>query len=210
MEPFRIHGDAYYVGTRGLGAILITSPEGHILIDGGLPNSAPRISENIEALGFDIADVRLILNSRVHYDHAGGIAALRRASGARVMASERSAPVLESGRVGRDDPQYRLAFDFPAVSGVERFDDGATLRVGPLAVTAHRTAGHTPGGTTWSRESCEGDRCLSDVLITTHPGASSLWDRFEAGAAGLVDPDACRAYAERSRRRLEERLRAEG
>src|SRR5690606_22889772 len=120
QSPFRIHGDTYYVGTRGLAALLITSPEGHVLIDGGLPNSAPLILESVRALGFDPADIRLLLNSHVHFDHAGGIAALQHASGARVAASAASAPVLESGESEADDPQHGVLLGFPAVADVQR------------------------------------------------------------------------------------------
>src|SRR5690606_3712231 len=115
QAPFKVFGNTYYVGTRGLSSLLITSPEGHILIDGGLPNSAPLILQNVSSLGFDVADVELILNSHAHFDHAGGIAALQRASGALVVASAPSAPVLASGEVGHDDPQHSSAFLFPAV-----------------------------------------------------------------------------------------------
>lgn len=162
-RPFRVHGNTYWVGTRGLGSVLITSPDGHVLIDGGLPDSAPMILESIRALGFDPRDVKLIVNSHAHFDHAGGIAALQRATGARVAASPASAPVLESGAVGPDDPQYGLAFDMPAVPTVDVVADGDTVHAGPLSLTAHFTAGHTPGGTSWSWRSCDPDRCLDFV-----------------------------------------------
>jgi metallo-beta-lactamase class B len=250
--PARLFGNTYYVGTEGLSSILITSPEGHVLIDGGLPDTAPLIIANIETLGFDIADVELILNSHAHYDHAGGIAALQQASGARVAASGPSAAVLTTGVVSADDPQAAIAFDFPAVrSQVERFVDGATVRVGALGVTAHLTPGHTPGGTTWAWQSCEAGRCLDfvyadsqtpvsadgfrysdspaypnavadfrrghavleslrcDVLLTPHPSASRLWERAAAGADGLVDPTACRRYAQSAREQLDRRLATE-
>ena len=85
--PFRIFGNTWYVGTRGLGSILIAGDSGHILIDAGLPESAPLIEQSIRSLGFRVEGVRLILNSHAHYDHAGGIAALQRAAGARVAAN---------------------------------------------------------------------------------------------------------------------------
>jgi hypothetical protein len=88
QEPFRIYGNTYYVGVRGLSSILITSPQGHVLIDGDLPASAPKIVASIKALGFRIKDVKLILNSHVHHDHAGGIGELQRLSGASVAASK--------------------------------------------------------------------------------------------------------------------------
>lgn len=164
-EPVRVFGNTYFVGTEGLSAVLITSDAGHILLDGGLPQSAPLIEANIRALGFALKDVRLILNSHEHYDHAGGIAALQRASGARVAASPAAARAFHLGHPLPDDPQYRsgLKTPYPAVKTVETIADGATLKVGPLEVRAHFTPGHTPGATTWSWQSCEGSRCVDIV-----------------------------------------------
>jgi metallo-beta-lactamase class B len=176
--PVRIHGNTYYVGTAGLTALLITSPQGHVLIDGALPNSAPLILRNIRELGFDVRDVRLILNSHVHFDHAGGIAALQQASGARVAASGPSAPVLETGTSAAGDPQHGELLDFPAVRNVQRFVEGETLRVGPIAVTPHLTPGHTPGGTTWTWQSCENGVCLNLVYADSHTPISADGFRF--------------------------------
>lgn len=183
QRPFRIHGTTYYVGTRGLGALLITSPDGHVLIDGGLPNSAPLILENVRALGFEVRDIRLILNSHVHYDHAGGIRAIQLASGARVAMTAPSAAVMERGSVGPDDPQHAIAFDVPAVPGVARVAHGDSLRVGPLTLTAHLTAGHTPGGTTWSWDSCEAGRCLRLVYADSQTPISADGFRFTGSSA---------------------------
>src|SRR5690348_9936418 len=163
QQPFRIFGNTYYVGTHGLASILVTSPEGHVLIDGALPASAPQIMANVLALGFRIQDIRLILNSHAHFDHAGGIAALQRASGARVAAMAWSAGVIERGESDRQDPQYGILHPYPPVRDVEIIHDGDTLRVGPLALVAHATPGHTPGGTSWTWRSCQADRCV-DVL----------------------------------------------
>ena len=177
-SPARIHGDTYYVGTRGLGAILITSLEGHVLIDGGLPNSAPHIIENVRTLGFAIEDVRLILNSHAHYDHAGGIAALQRASGATVAATAPSAEMIELGDAVPGDPQHAVHLPFPAVAGVQRFEPGDTLRVGPIAVASHGTAGHTRGGTTWSWRSCDESGCLEVVYADSQTPISADGFRF--------------------------------
>jgi metallo-beta-lactamase class B len=165
QEPFRIFGNTYYVGTAGLSAILITSDAGHILIDGALPQSAPLIEGNIRALGFQLRDVRLIVNSHEHSDHAGGLAALQRATGARVAASPAAARALRQGHPTAEDPQYQssLKVPFEAVKNVETIADRTTLRIGPLAITAHFTPGHTPGATTWSWRSCEGTHCVDIV-----------------------------------------------
>jgi metallo-beta-lactamase class B len=165
-EPFRIHGDTWYVGTAGLGAILITSRDGHILIDGGLPQSAALIADNVRSAGFRLEDIKLIVNSHTHYDHAGGIAALQRATGARVAASPASKLALERGGPMEDDPQFAFGKehnDYAPVRDVRAVADGEAVRVGPLAITAHFTPGHTPGGTSWSWRSCETGKCLDIV-----------------------------------------------
>lgn len=173
QKPFRIYGNTYYVGVRGLSAILITSGRGHVLIDGDLPESAPKIVAGIRELGFRVADVKLILNSHVHFDHAGGIAQLQQLSGAVVAASESSARVLTQGHAGADDPQSGSLPGIAAVAHVRVIKDGEVLRVGPLRLTAHLTPGHTPGGTTWTWRSCEGERCLSLVYADSLTAVSA-------------------------------------
>lgn len=197
--PVHLHGSTYYVGTRGLGAILIASPEGHILIDGGLPNSAPHILENVRTLGFRVEDIRLIMTSHVHYDHAGGVAALQRASGAEVAALPKSAAVLRTGLVGSDDPQHAIALPFPPVSQVRVVAHLDTVRVGPLRVVAHATPGHTPGGTTWSWQSCVSGTCLDFVYADSQTPVSAdgfLYSQTAAYPGVLAD-------FERSARTLE-------
>jgi len=173
QRPFRIFGNTWYVGTHGLSAILVTSPGGHVLIDGALPESAPAIVANIRALGFLVEDVRLILNSHDHYDHAGGIAALQRASGATVAASAPSARVLARGTSGPDDPQYGVLAAYAPVPNVRVIADGDTVRAGTVSLVAHLTPGHTPGGTTWSWRSCEGARCLDLVYADSQTPVSA-------------------------------------
>ncbi len=180
-EPFRVFGNTYFVGPAGLGAILIASDEGHILLDGGLPQSAPLIDASIRKLGFRTGAIRLIVNSHAHYDHVGGIAALQRVSGAKVAASPSGALALEQGGPPADDPQYAFghgANDYPPVKGVRVVKDGETLRVAKLAITAHLTPGHTPGSTTWTWRSCEGARCLDIVYADSLNPVSAPGFRF--------------------------------
>jgi metallo-beta-lactamase class B len=191
-EPFRLFGNTYYVGPRGLSSVLIASSAGHILLDGGLPQSAPRIDRSIRALGLRIEDVKLILNSHAHYDHAGGIAALQRVSGATVATSARGAEALRRGEPTADDPQFAFGSAenrFPPVARVKEVRDGEVLRVGDLAVTAHATPGHTPGSTTWSWQSCEGSRCLHVVYADSLNAVSAPGFRFggEGTRPGLVE-----------------------
>ena len=173
--PVHLFGNVNYVGTRGLSSILLTSDSGHILIDGGLPESAAPIMANVRTLGFRVEDIRVIVNSHAHYDHAGGIAALQRASGARVAATRSSAAVIRGGTAGIDDPQHDIALAFPAVTGTEIrvLADGDTVRVGPVAIAAHLTAGHTPGGTSWSWRSCEGATCRDFVYADSQTPVSA-------------------------------------
>jgi metallo-beta-lactamase class B len=163
QQPFRVYGNTYYVGTHGLASVLVTSPAGHVLIDGALPESVPQIAANIRALGFRVEDIKLIVNSHVHFDHAGGIAELQKLSGARVAGSAWTADVMTRGAVPRDDPQFGVIVPIARIAHVETFKDGETLRAGAVAVTAHLTPGHTPGGTSWSWRSCEASRCLNMV-----------------------------------------------
>jgi metallo-beta-lactamase class B len=184
-EPFKIYGNTYYVGVAGLSAVLITSSQGLILLDGGLPQSAPLIDANIRKLGFRTEDVKLIVNSHAHYDHAGGIAALQRASGARVAASAAGARALEQGQPTVDDAQFAFGPEpngFPAVKAVQVVKDGESLALGELAITAHLTPGHTPGSTTWTWRSCEGARCLDVVYADSLTAVSAPGFRFGGDA----------------------------
>jgi len=168
-EPFRIAGNLYYVGANDASAFLVTGPRGHVLIDGGYPGTAPMIMASIAKLGFDVRDVRVLLNSEPHMDHAGGLAALQRASGAELWASEASADAIASGG---DDPDLPLPLralirtgllGYPPARVDHRFGDGDTVRVGPVALTAHVTGGHTRGCTTWSFPVRDGGRVLHVV-----------------------------------------------
>jgi len=193
-EPFRIFGETYYVGTTGLSAILITSNAGHILIDGGLPQSAPLIAANIRKLGFEPRDVQLILNSHEHFDHGGGLAALQRATGARVAASPAAARALRQGHPTPEDPQYGsgLKVRFDSIENVEAIADRTTLRIGPLAITAHFTPGHTPGATTWVWRSCEGRRCVDVVYADSLTPVSDDGFKFTGDATRPASVDAFR------------------
>lgn len=185
QAPFKVYGNTWYVGTSGLSALLVTGAKGHILLDGALPQSAPQIIANIRALGFRIEDVKIILNSHPHWDHAGGIAALQRASGAKVMASPASAQVLERGAIGADDPQYEAGHvtPFPKVARVGMIGDGQRVRLGALALTAHFTPGHTPGGTSWTWQSCEQGVCRAMVYADSLTAVSTDGFRFSGDAS---------------------------
>jgi len=178
QEPFKIYGNTYYVGPHGLSSILITSPAGDVLLDGDLPESAAQIAAHIRSLGFRVEDIKLIGNTHVHFDHAGGIAELQRMSGARVVASAWTADVLRKGDVSHEDPQYGIIRNTPRVAHVETLHDGETFRIGDIAITAHLTPGHTPGGTSWTWKSCENGRCLDMVYADSLSPVSAAGFRF--------------------------------
>jgi metallo-beta-lactamase class B len=163
QAPFRVFGNTYFVGVRGLSSVLVTSPEGHILIDGALPQSAPLIARHIEQLGFKMSDVKVILNSHVHYDHAGGIAELQKLSGAQVIASDIAAKVLRTGKLDSSDPQFGVLKSYPGAKNVEALGARESVEVGKLQLRVIHTPGHTPGGTSWTWRSCEAERCLNVV-----------------------------------------------
>jgi metallo-beta-lactamase class B len=182
-EPFRLFGNSYFVGTDGLSVILITGDAGHILLDGGLEQSAAVIDANIRKLGFKTEDVKLIVNSHGHFDHAGGIAALQRASGATVAASRSGADALQRGENTTDDPQFgfgKAENGFPAVKNVKVITDNEVLRVGNVAITAVFTPGHTPGSTTWTWQSCQGAQCLNMVYADSISAVSAPGFKFTA------------------------------
>jgi metallo-beta-lactamase class B len=151
VEPFRVEGDIYFVGTRGISSFLIATPEGHFLIDGGLPENAETIAANIRSLGFDLRDVKILLNSHAHFDHSGGLAALKKDSGALLIASEADRAALESGLVpgSEDDPTMNA----PPVAVDRTIGDGGKLVLGGATLTAHLTPGHTKGCTSWTMRS---------------------------------------------------------
>jgi metallo-beta-lactamase class B len=189
-EPFKVFGNTYYVGVGGLSAVLIASDAGLILVDGALPQSVPLIDAGIRKLGFKTEDIKLILNGHTHYDHAGGLHALQRFTGARVATGKAGVRALQQGKPTADDPQVAFADNgFPPVANVQGVADGEVLRVGELAVTAHATPGHTPGGTTWSWRSCEGTRCLDVVYADSVTPVSAPGFRFTGDAThpSIVD-----------------------
>ena len=129
QAPFRIYGNTWYVGPHGLSSILVDTGQGLALFDGDLPESAPQIEAHIRALGFRVHDVKWIFNSHTHIDHAGGIAALQRASGAQVLASAAGARALEAGGTDSSDPLYGAVPGYTAVKDVRVVRDGQTAQL---------------------------------------------------------------------------------
>lgn len=180
--PLRIHGNTWFVGTCGISAVLIASDAGHVLIDGGTNRGAALIEANIRALGFDPHDVKLILNSHEHSDHAGGLAGLQQATGADVVVRAPSKRVLERGRSDRNDPQFLVLSPLPPVTRLRTVENGEVLSVGDIRLTAHATPGHSPGGTSWTWISCDGDDCRRMAYVDSLSAISDEQYRFSGHA----------------------------
>ena len=148
VEPFKIIGNVFYVGASDIASYLIATPKGHIVLDGGFVETAPMIRANIEALGFKYEDVKIILNSHAHYDHAGGLAELKSTTSAKLYASTGDAPLLEAG--GKGDPQFGDKYPFPPVKPDDTIHDLDRVALGGSILTARITPGHTKGCTTWT------------------------------------------------------------
>jgi metallo-beta-lactamase class B len=170
VEPFRIVGNIYYVGASDITSFLITTPQGHILLDGGFVETAPQILDNVRKLGFRVEDVKYLLNSQAHFDHAAGLAQLKRTTGAKFVASKEDGALIARG--GKGDFQWGDKFQFPAVQPDRIVNDGDSVKVGGTAMIAHITPGHTKGCTTWTTQVEEEGHRYDVVFVcsTTAPG----------------------------------------
>ena len=153
IPPFRIIGNIYYVGASDIGSYLIVTPAGDILLDGGFVETAPQIEANIQTLGFKLKDVKFILNSHAHLDHAGGIPEMKRSTGAKFVAMEQDVPALTAGTA------------FPAATPDRVIHDGDTVTLGLVTMTAHLTPGHTRGCTTWTTVARDGVKRYNVVFV---------------------------------------------
>ncbi len=163
--PFQIFGNSYYVGTCGISAILITSAQGHVLIDGGTVAGARVIANNVKKLGFSIADIEVLLHSHEHFDHAAGFAKLQSLSGAKLLASAAAAPVLSTGITSEFDPQAGMHEPFPAARVDGIVESGIEIAVGDIRLIPTATPGHTYGALSWQWESCQDEQCKAMVYV---------------------------------------------
>jgi metallo-beta-lactamase class B len=161
-EPFQVAGPIYYVGTSELAAFLVRTPAGHVLIDGGLPESAPLIVASIRALGLQVRDVEILLTTQAHFDHVGSLAALKKATGGKVMVMSGDAPLVEAG--GKGDYLFGDRQPFPAVTVDRVLQDGDTVTLGGITLKALLTPGHTKGFTTWTTTIAADGRPLTVVF----------------------------------------------
>ncbi len=171
--PAQVFGNVYFVGTCGIVALLITSDQGHILIDGATEKAAPSIAENIRKLGFNPKDVRFILSSHEHVDHVGGLAALKQITGAQMIARASAKVSLETGIADKTDPQFGSLGSFPGVKVDRLIKDGESVKLGQLKLSAIASPGHAPGGTSWTWRSCQGATCYSFVYADSLGAVSS-------------------------------------
>lgn len=146
-EPVKIVGPLYFVGTKGLGAFLFATPEGHILMNTGMPSSGPMIAESVRKLGFKPEDIKIIINGHAHIDHAGAFAYFKQQFGAELAVMKDDVPAMESGDKG--DFKYGDDFVYPGVKVDRILRDGDTVKLGDMLLTAYHTPGHTRGATTW-------------------------------------------------------------
>lgn len=163
QTPFRIAGNLYYVGSRDLASYLVVTPAGNILINANLKSSPPQIRASVEALGFRWSDTRILLISHAHFDHAAGSAQILRETGAKMMVMDGDARAVETGDLhdfaGSDLPA------FPPAHLSRVLHDGDTVRLGDTVLTAHKTAGHTRGCTTWTLQVADNGRPLHVVIV---------------------------------------------
>ncbi len=166
------------VGTCGITALLITTPEGHFLIDGATDEAAEGIADNIRKLGFDPRDVRYLLGTHEHLDHAGGLAKLKQITGAQFAVRDAAKVAMEAGLPQGDDPQHGLHPAFPGIKAERIINDGESLRIGNQSIAIIATPGHSPGGTSYTWKSCEGDICRRIVYADSLNAVSADAYRF--------------------------------
>jgi metallo-beta-lactamase class B len=193
FPPHRIMANIYYVGSQGLAAYLITTPEGHILINSNLESSLPQIQASIETLGFQIRDVKILLISHAHFDHCAGSAKLKEATGARYMVMEGDVPVVESG--GKRDFQYgHSKGTWYRPTKVDRvLHDGDEVKLGGTVLVAHLTAGHTKGTTTWTMKVSDAGK-ICDVVIVGSPNVNPGYQLVHNAAYPQIAQDYERSF----------------
>lgn len=193
FPPFRIAGNLYYVGSKGLANYLITTPRGHILINSDLETSVPLIRASVEKLGFKFADIRILLISHAHWDHDAGSAAIKRLTGATYMVMDGDVSVVESG--GQTDFQYGsdTSMRYPATKVDRVLHDGDDVTLGRTSLVAHLTPGHTKGCTTWTMKVHESGRTY-DVVIIGSPNVNEGYKLVNNSAYPQIATDYERTF----------------
>lgn len=167
VAPRHLIGNIYYVGSIGVSSFLITTPEGHFLLDTGFEDTVPQLEKNIGQLGFKPRDIKIILSSHAHVDHVGGHAAMKTITGAKIYCSAEDAKTLETGGLGDFIPLPRETILFPSTKADHLVRDGEHVSLGHVVLTAHLTPGHTRGATTWKMEVTEGGKLYHVVFFSS-------------------------------------------
>ena len=187
VEPFKIVGNVYYVGTEDLASYLIATPAGSILIETGVDPNVDLVAKNIATLGFKVTDVKYLLTTQAHFDHVGGHARMKQLSSAQVIVSEEDAPVVEGG--GRGDYHFGPDFYFTPVHVDRRIQDGDTVRLGGTVLTAHLTPGHTKGCTTWTLDVKDADGKTLHVVFAGIHMAQVVSSTVRSSTTALLEAD---------------------
>ncbi|MBC8029776.1 MAG: subclass B3 metallo-beta-lactamase [Pyrinomonadaceae bacterium] len=199
FPPFKIAGNLYYVGSKGLASYLITTPEGHILINSDLEESVPLLQASVEKLGFKFSDIKILLISHAHWDHNAGSATLKRLTGAKYLVMDADVAAVESG--GKNDFHYGndSSTHYPATKVDQMLRDGEEVKLGGTVLVAHLTPGHTKGCTTWTMKVQENAKTYNVVIIgspnvnpgyklvnnSTYPGIAADYERTFRVLKGL-------------------------
>lgn len=163
VKPYRVIANVYYVGTNEITSFLITTPAGHILIDSGFQETVPIIRQSVRQLGFRFEDIKILLNTQAHVDHAGGLALMKQLTGARLMASEADAVLIANG--GKNDYRFGDEYSYPPATTDRIIRDRDRVTLGGVTLTAHLTPGHTKGCTTWTMTVKDGGRKREVVFV---------------------------------------------
>lgn len=167
FKPFRLIGNIHYVGASGISSFLITTPEGHILLDTGFETTVPRIRDSVTQLGFKLTDIKIILNSHAHTDHAGGHAAMQKLTGAKILMSEADAALLASGGTNDFTPYSKEMMGYRPAKADRILRDGDKVMLGGTTLTCHLTPGHTKGATTWTMDVAEDGKTHHVVFFSS-------------------------------------------
>ena len=216
-EPFKVIDNIYYVGTNGLASYLITTPQGHILIDTVMPESTAQIEASIAKLGFKVADIKYILNTHAHIDHTGGLAQIKQETGAQMVAGAKDVPLLEGGFYpGREQESH---LNFPPVKVDRAVHEGDTVTLGGViffcsaTVALNQLVGRPtyPGIVDDYKKTYAWAKTVHpDILLAPHPEMFDLAAKrakiAEGGPNPFVRPGEFNAYLDRLETQFNEGL----
>jgi metallo-beta-lactamase class B len=186
FPPYKIAGNLFYAGSKDLASYLITTPEGHILINSSLEESVPLIRNSVEQLGFKFTDIKILLISHAHSDHCAGSAEIKKLTGAKYFVMEGDVPAVESGGASKSRLGKADYTQFPPAKVDRVLKDGEEVKLGGSVLVAHLTPGHTKGCTTWTMQVQDAGKALNAVIIgspNVNPGYVLVNNKNYAGIA---------------------------